>query len=155
VLCLSACTHQISLKVQETTPGCPLTVTDSRPDPEALYMRATEWTARALLRPSPAETLRRHACQHLPNAVQAVPLRFTITDLDCTVTGFFEQRYVADLRGRLETLQNGPIDLRVGEVQVAYQGHVPTGCESALVPLFGKMAAEIAHTSQRQSGGAR
>lgn len=149
----AGCTHHISLldPTLKTPASCGLQVTDVRPDPAALYFRSTKSTGRAVLEPPIAEIIRRSACAVLPPQRLANAAKFVVTDFECTVTGFFELRYVVDLRGRLEIPGQIPVELRSGNVQLSSNGYVPKGCEVAATPALSVLAAEIVKEMQENS----
>lgn len=147
------CTPHIALRTPLTvTPAsCALQVIDARPDPEAIYLRMTEGTRRAILEPSLSEAIRRNVCEALQPQQLALPAKFTVTDFECTVTGFFEIRYVVDLRGHLELSNRTSEELRSGNVQVSSNGYAPSGCETAAAITLPSLSEQIAKVIQERA----
>ncbi len=142
---LNGCTHHLALAYRSTSDSdCPFRVSDNRPDPDFLYARATEGIARISISPSLATAVLKSVCSSVQDRTRILSAKFVITDFECVVTGFFELRYVADLRGRLETEGNAPREIRVSNVSVTSNGYIPKGCEVASTPLIDRLSDEIA-----------
>lgn len=142
---LNGCTHHLALTYRNTSDtDCAIRVSDSRPDPDFLYARATEGIVRISISPGLALTVSKSVCSSLQDRLSMRTVKFVITDFECVVTGFFEQRYIADLRGRLETEGNAPHEIRVSNVFVTSNGYIPKGCEIASAPLIDRLSDEIA-----------
>jgi len=147
IILLNGCTKHLALTYRSTAyTDCPLRVSDNRPDPDFLYAHATEGIARILMTPSLAIAVSKSICSRLQNSASMRSVKFVITDFECVVTGFFELRYVADLRGSFEMEGNAPHEIRVSNVLVTSNGYIPKGCEAASAPLIDMLSDEIAST---------
>lgn len=145
-LLLIGCAHQVGLPTAPSSPlaTCGLKVIDERPDPEALYIRATQAITRVTIEPPLSESIRTNACHALSPSSSIATSKFIVTDYECTVTGFFEIRYVIDIKGRLDESGEQSVEIRSGNVYLSSEGYVPKGCERASAQAILELSSKIA-----------
>lgn len=128
---------------------CSIQVLDRRIDRNHIYVMLSSGVSQQKLSPSPSDSLKSLICS---NGFESNgELVFEISDLSCTVSGFFVLTYVSEIRGSLRSGTEIISELRSGKVIESGQGHTPSGCSSALTPAFHDLAKQI-HEAARGSG---
>jgi hypothetical protein len=155
---LAGCSHNITLKKPDSIlqANCGLSVYDSRPEPEIMTARTAEGVyLRILIKTDLSSTLDSYVCHSLESKQKLNGVKFTITDFDCTSSGFLELSYIVDLRGRLEIPLETPVEIRSWEKHITTNGYVPTGCEvSALNTVISsskKISALILNNQKKRT----
>jgi hypothetical protein len=140
VTAISACTYTMDLPSPDRAYSqCSFKVIDERPNPEYLYAIASEGAYRISLTPTLQNAIRSSVCEQLNEPTKSV---LYIDGFECLVQGFFETKFIANIRGRLE-LEGKEQNVRVSKVHTTSNGHVPKGCEDAVSPLIENLANEI------------
>jgi hypothetical protein len=143
-LLLAACSHQIVLPGPSAELAvCAVKITDSRPEPDAMYAHMQGGVLRIELVPPLAKSLNGRICTSI-EATKRQAGEFVITDVSCVVTGFVDIRYVAEIRGKLIAARRTAEDIRVSNIFVSsLVGYVPKGCETAIVPLLDQLSHTV------------
>lgn len=135
----------IQLPAQQASATCGLVASDTRPDPSTLVFKKLLQIEPMATTPSASESVRQSVCAAMPTAPAA---RFVLTDFDCSATGFWDIRFVVDLRGRLERTGQQTIEVRANKVLESHDANYRTMCQEAGAAVVSAAARDVAQALQ-------